>query len=468
MRAEEPHVNHQGEDRMKIPACRKLSIVGFAVVAFSAGTALAQPLTVDRAVVAALRNNTQVVQADAGVLDARSGLYGAYSGILPHVSASLTRFNSVTDGSRSPFGSVLIDQDSEAHGTTPAISGRWSVLDLAALTGVRAAGSSMKAARLARTSTRNDVVFSVRQQFYGTVQTYHLARVASGSLRVARDNERRVRALFEVGSVSKSDLLQAQVRTAQAELDSLSSTGNIVDARILLAGAMGVREAELGELDTVLVAAPRDIDAAALQREAAANRPDLLAARAALNSAKSNRTAARLQRLPTLDASSTMEFDTQSRRTSTTNPPGLPPIIEPGIEATESETVRQWTGSLSLNLNVFDGFGMDSRNAAAEARLRRARVELDALERNLSAEVNQAVIQYYEAIERERVSTRAYEAAVENLKLTQQKYNVGSATILELVDAQVQATRAEADGVSARAAIRIAEAQIERVRGRGE
>ena len=60
----------------------------------------------------------------------------------------------------------------------------------------------------------------------------------------------------------------------------------------------------------------------------------------------------------------------------------------------------------------------------------------------------------------------AIESAAENLKLTQQKYNVGSATILELIDAQVQLQRAQSDGVSALAAIRVAEAQIDRVRGR--
>jgi outer membrane protein TolC len=145
----------------------------------------------------------------------------------------------------------------------------------------------------------------------------------------------------------------------------------------------------------------------------------------------------------------------------------LPPIIDPGIQATESETKQQWSGTLALRMNIFDGLGIESRNAAAEAQLRRAQADLDNLERNLSAEVNQAVIQYAEAVERERVSARSFEAARENLNLTQQKYNVGSATILELVDSQVQATRAAANIVVARTGMKIAEAQVERVRGRG-
>jgi len=54
------------------------------------------------------------------------------------------------------------------------------------------------------------------------------------------------------------------------------------------------------------------------------------------------------------------------------------------------------------------------------------------------------------------------------MKLTQEKYNVGSSTILDLIDAQVQLQTAQSNLVKALAAIRVAEAQINRVRGRAE
>jgi len=60
------------------------------------------------------------------------------------------------------------------------------------------------------------------------------------------------------------------------------------------------------------------------------------------------------------------------------------------------------------------------------------------------------------------------ESASENLNLIQQKYNVGSATILDLIDAQVQLQRAASELVSALADIRVAEALVDRVRGTGE
>src|SRR6185503_3381298 len=159
---------------MKLPACRNLMVMGLAWMALSAGPAFAA-LTADQAVALALKNNVQVVSADAGVLDARGGLYSAYSGILPSVRASYSRNNSVITGDRSPlFGDLILEQDVESHGTTPSVSGSWSVLDLSAIKGFQAAGSGLKAARQQRRATRNEVVLAVRQQFYGTVQTYHL------------------------------------------------------------------------------------------------------------------------------------------------------------------------------------------------------------------------------------------------------------------------------------------------------
>jgi len=51
------------------------------------------------------------------------------------------------------------------------------------------------------------------------------------------------------------------------------------------------------------------------------------------------------------------------------------------------------------------------------------------------------------------------------LKLSQEKYNVGSATVLDLIDAQVALTRARSDYISALADAQVAQMQLRRARG---
>ena len=137
-------------------------------------------------------------------------------------------------------------------------------------------------------------------------------------------------------------------------------------------------------------------------------------------------------------------------------------------QSTSSEAKGDFSGRIAVTLPIFDGFATDSRVAAARSQLVRSRETRDALVRNLEREVRQVLLGHQEAVEREALGRTAVESARENVNLVQQKYNVGSATILELIDSQVALLRAFSEFVSAMADIRIAEATVDRVRGKAE
>ncbi len=447
---------------------RRLKLIPLLVLAAGSRVA-ADPLTADQAVKIALQHNSQVIQSNASVLDARSGMWSAYSGVLPHVSAGASRSGSLTRESsgNQVFGSFSIPSSSfnnEGYNGSYDVSGSWSLLNLSAWSSLSSARKGMQAAQLSQRATRADVVLGAKRQFYEVVKALHLAQVLTQSLRLSRDDERRVRALFEVGSVSKSDLLKARVRTSQSELDSLLAGHNVTVQRILLSEQLGLPENELGDVDSTLAPTTSTApDPAALLTEARAARPDLRAAKLEVKAAELNLRAAHWSRLPNVSASGSYTPD--SRRSSK-----LYTDIAPHDTASTSafESKRNFSGQVSINLDIFDGFLMDARVASARSRLVRARETRDALLRNLESEVHQASLGYQEALERDGLARRTLESASENLNLVQQKYNVGSATILDLIDSQVQLQRAQSDLVSAMAAIRVAEATLDRVRGRAE
>ncbi len=435
-----------------------------AVIALVASSARGEVLTADRAVELALQHNLDVATAEAGVVEGRSGMYSAYSGLLPSLTGTYSRAGTRTDEESGiqQFGSVRFPfnyERREFYATTPEIGGSWNLLDLSAWTGLGSARAGLRAARFRREATRNDVALAARRQFYEVVKRIKLATVAEGALKLAQDDERRVRALFEVGSVSKSDLLKAQVRTAQSELERLTSNHQVTVQRISLGNLLGVEESQLGEVDTILTFTPRDYDEAQLQAEAARNRPDLRAADAELSAARSGLLSARLSRLPSVVGSGSVQFDPSTDFTNVTLDSANMEVESSGSD----DRHRVWQGSLALEWKL--GFATESRVATARARLIRAEETSASLRRSLSGEVRQALLSYREVVEGEVVARRALESAQENLKLSQEKYNVGSATILELIDAQVQLQRAQSDLVTAQASIRVAEAQVERVRG---
>jgi len=305
------------------------------------------------------------------------------------------------------------------------------------------------------------VALSVRRQFYEVVKAIKLAEVAEGSLQLARDDERRVRAMFEVGSVSKSDLLKAQVRSAQSELSLLQARHAVIVQRIELARQMGVEEASLGDMDTLLTPQVQTYDEAALLAEAGSKRPDLIAADASLASARASHGAARLGRLPYVTAGGSVSFNQKTNFTNTDRTSGIDLTGETSVD-------RDLRAQVALRWDIFSLATVDARIASSKAALLNAQEQRDALRRNLASEVRQAILAHREATESQVAAQRGLESATENLKLTQEKYNVGSATILELIDAQVQLETAKSDLVRALAAIRVAEAQINRVRGQSQ
>lgn len=440
-----------------------LTLLGLALPA----VAMSAPLTADEAVRIALQKNSNIVQAEASVLSARSGLWSAYSRVVPSVGIDANRSGSFTEeaSGTQAFGSRAFPSssfDSERYNGSYGVSGRWSVFDPSAIAGLSSARAGMRGATYGRAASRADVRLETRRRFYTVVRAMHLAGVSSQALRLSRDDERRVRALFEVGSVSKSDLLKAQVRTGQSQLDSLLSDHAVIVQRLALAQQLGMNERDMSEVDSTLRATHENIDAATMLSDARRQRPDLAAAESNLRAAELALRSAHWARLPSLtlsgsytptSVSSSRFFTTAERDTAT---------------VTDSEARRSWGGQLSVNFNLFDGFATDARVAGARSRLLQARETRDALLRNLEGEVRQALLGYQEAIEREALARRTLASAAENLNLVQQKYNVGSATILDLIDAQVQQQRAQSDLVSALADIRVAEAAVDRVRGNGE
>src|SRR5262245_23629489 len=246
----------------------------------AAAASPAGPLTVDMAVKLALGRSSSIIGSEASVVDARGGLYHAYSGILPQVSISGSRSASVREQLRGTqaFSGFIIPtdrQDFNNYSNTPQITGSWNFLDLSALSNYQSARNSLHSAELAHKSTRQQIALDTRRQFYEVVKAIHLSRVSSQALRLARDDQRRVQALFNVGSVSRSDLLKAQVRTAQSELDSIAKHNSINVNRLNLATMIGIAERQMGDVDTVLIAQPQAYDETQILSEAEKNRPDI-------------------------------------------------------------------------------------------------------------------------------------------------------------------------------------------------
>ena len=150
------------------------------------------------------------------------------------------------------------------------------------------------------------------------------------------------------------------------------------------------------------------------------------------------------------------------------NPHGLQPFDGFAPDPLTNPLTFQGTRTVSVGISfpLFDGVvGKKGAIQTAAARAEQDRYAYERKQLDVAVEVRQAINSARQANEGIEVAKSGLASAEEDLKLSQEKYNVGSGTILELLDAQVNLQTARQQYVAALTQARIAEAQIERARG---
>jgi outer membrane protein TolC len=419
---------------------------------FAAGTpALAQDrapargdLTVEEAVRIALERNLDLLSGEENIRAARGAKSVAMQGYLPSLSANLgytRRLDSFIT-----FGGVqfpISDGDKNSYSTTLQLT--QNLIDLRALNSIKAAGRDLNATRLGQQFNRIDLALVVKQQYYALLAAQELASVSDSALALSQRELQRTQSLFELGMVAKSDVLKAQVRVSTSQLDVIRDRGNVIDARARLSRTLGQDPNDDLRASTSLTPTPVAFDSVAVFDEAARNRADLQAAKATWSAAEARVGAARSRFVPSLGGAVTY-----SKNDS---------LFKPVKDFSRS-------ASLSLSIPFFDGvFATRGDILQARARAEQARYAYERSRLDLEVEVRSAINAARQANEGIDVARTGLESAEEDLKLSQEKYNVGSGTILDLLDAQVNLQRARQQYVAALTQARIAEAQIARARG---
>jgi len=410
------------------------------------------PLTADQVVQMALQKNPTVLSAEQDIKLAGGALTSARSVILPQLNLQQGYDHT---NSRSPR--ARIDPTGAIHAGTFNIE-TWSggvaldqsFINFSGWGGIRAAKANLEAAGGNTAATRATVALQAYTQFYTVLKAIKLTTVARQSVQLQQDQLKRTNALFELGSVAKGDVLKQQVQVSQSLLDEINARTAVEVERERLVSFLGLDPATHLDIDTTLTETNVTIDSATVWKDAFAHRPELIAARASLASASADLGAAQGRRYPTLDGRATYGYSLNHH-------------FPNSFDEVDQNSSRNL--SMSLNLPIFDGRNTKGQINEAKARELQAEYALRTQELLIAVDVNTSLQSAYQEQERIHVTRDGLASAEEDLKLSQEKYNVGSATVLDLIDAQVALTRARSDYISALADAEVAQMQLRRARG---
>ncbi|MEO6778073.1 MAG: TolC family protein, partial [Gemmatimonadaceae bacterium] len=176
--------------------------------------------------------------------------------------------------------------------------------------------------------------------------------------------------------------------------------------------------------------------------------PNIMQATAMLAAAEQRRKAARASYIPTVNAS-------YSRGGNGLGAYGIgnDPFVYSGQL------------NLSLSIPIFNGFAREAQVANATINQTNAAASL----RDARLAARQLSVQYIDQLrlgqEQITVQRASIAAATENLRVVQQRYNLGLSTIVDLLTAQTTLNQAQSNLIAARNAARLATAQIEALIG---
>jgi outer membrane protein, multidrug efflux system len=309
---------------------------------------------------------------------------------------------------------------------------------------LRRAQAEVEAANAGTLEARFAVALATEGDYYAVLADEELARVAAERVRRAGEQYGVARARVLSGAAVQTDSLQLLLEVKRARVALLRQNAVLRVSRLQLGRRVGLsRPARAAPLDT---APARELPFTleeAVQR-ALARGPAYRVARAEERAASAALTARRGAYLPhaTLAASISSYDDRFFPRATSRN------LL-----------------TLTVSLPVWDGAQREI--ALSQARVSRdvARAVREDMERAAWRDVAEAYDAYATSREAAVLAAEAVAVARENYRVQERRYRSGATTILDLLDAQVALTEAEAGLVQARFGTRLALAGLEATLG---
>ncbi len=309
---------------------------------------------------------------------------------------------------------------------------------------IRAAAHDATAAeRRARQEDAN-VAFDIRRTYW----ELHRALAARDALESAAQRVeahlRDVNSRLREGAALQRDLLQAQTRRSEVQLERLEAENAVRVAQLELDRLLGlpldVAVRPVTEVEVERVAAPQEN----LTEAALAGRPDLAALGEDLGALRARLQAVKGQRWPQLDAVG---------RFVEAEP-------NPYFFVEQERFHWNWELGLSLRWNVWDGGRRQARESELAARLDAAEARLADARAQVAVDVARKQLEVSRAREAAAVAAENVTEAQETFRVARRQFQEGAALSADVLDAEEAWRRAEARRTQAQADYATAKAAV--------
>ena len=414
-----------------------IGVIGLTIIAGAAATAA--ELSLDDCINLALRNRESIIRARGSEELAAAGKRSALGAFLPRFSAGYSwdksKSTDIEFQTADSTGTISdnTSADEESSRSSLGVDASMNILDFTTFFDYAAARARHAAAKLDVIDSEQDLIYSVKTAYFAYLAADQNVAVLEEAAKRSEEQLKLIQSKFDLGSASKSDVLKQKVQYGNDKLELLKARNAVTTASANLAYTVGVDPRESWQFSNKY-----------------STRAFLMSLEKSLSAAKSSLGSARAEYLPKLTASGSWDKSTLKAGDS------------PELESKSTNTGYGFRATW----NIFDGFIREQNVVSAKVTRNNLQAAM-ADARNLAiSDIKVAYLDIDQLREQKSVAEENVAAANEDLKITQEKYNLGAATILDLLDAQVSLKRAEVSRISADFDLNLAISKLERSMGK--
>jgi outer membrane protein len=406
-------------------------------------------ITLEEAIHRTQLSQPSVIQAQGSVYQAAAQYRASWGTFIPSLNLNSSYGTSYSNGpSRvNQITGEVISGESYAQSISNTVS---ASVDL--FTGFRrgaqmnAAKSNQAAASAGLLGAEYQAALSAKQAFFATLAAYELVKVGELSVELSKQQLAVSVAKLQAGSATRSDSLRSLVTLGNSQLVLLNAQTGVATAEANLGRLVGMDGRVRALADSAYLHVVDVGDTAAIRREAENNSPAVVTAEAQAAAARANLKASKASWWPQLNLSGRYSYN--------------------GNNSQDYTFFDSRSMTLALTYPLFNQFQRDQSIANSTAASETANATAVDARRQVDASLTSALATLDAARAQIDITTTSLQAATEDLRVNQERYRVGAATIVDVLSSQQALSQAGVDAVQARYNYLIAKAQIEAIIGR--
>jgi outer membrane protein len=368
-----------------------------------------------------VKNHPKITSAELIALASKQAVRETRSAYYPRVNANATAVDATADNTRIAAGALnnplILSRNAEGVDITQIITDFGRTINLSASSKLHAQAQAQGAI-----ATRAEILVALDAAYFEALQAQSVLEVAKQTVTTRQFTFDQINEMAKNQLRSGLDVSFASVNLNEGKLLLANAQNDLRAAFERLSNLLGDRERRtyhLLEVPTNSAPIPEDMQ---LVQTALNNRPDLLQLR--------------------LEHDASLRF---ARAERGLNYPTVSAIGSAGVVPLHDSSMRDNYAAAGVNLSlpIFDGFLFSAREQEAKLKARAVGENLRDAEDNVIRDVRIAALNLSYAAERVTLTAQLLDSANQSFELAQARSKVGSISIVELSQAQLNLTEAQ-------------------------